>query len=399
MKIIITGASGFVGSLIVPELEKKGIKMLLVSRSLNKLKKKYYNQSVCEYNELRNFANNYDCIFHLSTFNNEKEYNYEIASKENLKIFKKVFEIAKRYNLYVFNFSSIHSLDLSFKTHYAKSKREIEKYINNSNYHKIETIYLPLIYGKKMSGKIKFLNVFPKFFSNLIFYFLSAFKPTVNINTIINYLLKSDINFKENKLNILSEDINKNFIFSFSKRTFDLFFSISILLFLWWLLILVWLFIKIETSGPGLIFQKRVGKNGKTFNCIKFRTMKFGVKQAPTHQMSPSDLTIFGSFIRKTKIDELPQIFNIIFNEMSLVGPRPCLEIQNELINKRKEFQILDIKPGITGFAQVNKIDMSNIERIIKYDFIYLKSQSLLFDLNIILKTIFGAGNIDNIRL
>ena len=85
-----------------------------------------------------------------------------------------------------------------------------------------------------------------------------------------------------------------------------------VLLFLWWLLILVWIFIKIESPGPGIIFQKRVGKSGKIFNCIKFRTMKSGVKQAPTHQMALTDLTIVGSFLRKTKLDELPQVFNII---------------------------------------------------------------------------------------
>ena len=102
----------------------------------------------------------------------------------------------------------------------------------------------------------------------------------------------------------------------------DLFFSFTVLLILWWLFILIWLIVKLETPGPGIIFQKRVGKNGKIFNCLKFRTMKLDVKQAPTHQMSLNDLTFFGAYLRKTKLDELPQIFNIIFNEMSLVGPK-----------------------------------------------------------------------------
>ena len=126
--------------------------------------------------------------------------------------------------------------------------------------------------------------------------------------------------------------------------------------------------------------------------------MKLGVKQAPTHQMSLNDLTFSGAYLRKSKLDELPQIFNIIFNEMSLVGPRPCLEIQNELIAKRKEFNILDIKPGVTGFAQINKVDMSDIYEITKFDYIYLKTQSILNDIKIIIKTVFGAGNIDNIK-
>ena len=83
---------------------------------------------------------------------------------------------------------------------------------------------------------------------------------------------------------------------------------------------------------------------------------------------------------------------------MSLVGPRPCLEIQHKLITKRKEFNILKVKPGITGLAQINKADMSNIDNITKFDFIYLKTQSIFIDINIIFKTIFGAGNIDNVK-
>ena len=93
MKIIVTGASGFVGGLIVPELNKKDIKMLLVGRCANKLKKIYGEYNICEYEELEKFAKNYDCIIHLATFNNTKKSNYDKARKENLEIFKKVFEI------------------------------------------------------------------------------------------------------------------------------------------------------------------------------------------------------------------------------------------------------------------------------------------------------------------
>ena len=398
MKIIITGASGFVGSLIVPEFKRKGIQMLLVTRSFKKLKKLYPRNKICEYDDLEKFAKDYDCIIHLATINNRKKSNMVSAREQNFKTFKKVFEVAKLFNLYFINFSTTHSLNFFNKTDYTESKRDIEKYINDANYPKIQSIYLPFIYGDKMSGKLKILNKFPKFVSNFIFYFLSAFKPTVNIKTILNYLFQNNFNFKKNNLNILSDNICKNFIFLFFKRSFDILFSIFILLFLWWLLILIWIFIKIETPGPGIIFQKRVGKSGKIFNCIKFRTMKLGVKQAPTHQMSSTDLTIVGSFLRTTKFDELPQVFNIILNEMSLVGPRPSLETQHELITKRKEFKILEVKPGITGLAQINKADMSNIDNITKFDFIYLKTQSIFIDINIIVKTIFGAGNIDNVK-
>ena len=188
MKIIITGASGFVGSLIVPELKRKGIKILLVTRSFKKLKKLYPSDKLCEYDDLEKFAKDYDCIVHLATINNRKQFNRHNAREQNFKIFKKVFEVAKLFNLFIINFSTTHSLNFFYKTDYIESKRDIEKYINEKNYPKIQSIYLPFIYGEKMSGKLKILNRFPKFVSNFIFYFLSAFKPTVNIKSILNYL-------------------------------------------------------------------------------------------------------------------------------------------------------------------------------------------------------------------
>ena len=129
------------------------------------------NIILCEYEELEKFAKNYDCIIHLATFNNTKKSNYDKARKENLEIFKKVFEIAKLHNLFFFNFSSTHSLDLNYKTVYAESKREIEKHINSTNYCRTKTIYMPFIYGKKMSGKLEILNIFPNYVSRIILYF------------------------------------------------------------------------------------------------------------------------------------------------------------------------------------------------------------------------------------
>ena len=129
------------------------------------------------------------------------------------------------HNLFFFNFSSTHSLDLNYKTVYAESKREIEKHINSTNYCITKTIYMPFIYGKKMSGKLEILNIFPNYISRIILYFFSALKPTVHIQTIINYLLKSNRETKIKKLIILSDNISKNYIFSFYKRVLDLFFS------------------------------------------------------------------------------------------------------------------------------------------------------------------------------
>ena len=160
---------------------------------------------------------------------------------------------------------------------------------------------------------------------------------------------------------------------------------------------ILWIVIKIESKGPGFFFQQRVGKDGKTFRCVKFRTMEFGTKSVGTHELSNDSITRVGRFLRKTKVDELPQIWNIVKNEMSLIGPRPCLPIQGELISERKKRQIFKVKPGITGWAQIQNIDMSTPVLLAEEDYRYLSIRSLLLEIKILLKTAKGNGQGDKI--
>ncbi len=111
--------------------------------------------------------------------------------------------------------------------------------------------------------------------------------------------------------------------------------------------------IRLESAGPALFRQQRVGRDGKTFTCYKFRTMRSGTVQAASHEVSASAVTRLGAVLRKLKIDELPQAINILRNEMSLIGPRPCLPAQTALIAERTRRGVLALKPGITGYAQV----------------------------------------------
>src|SRR5690606_10003296 len=108
-------------------------------------------------------------------------------------------------------------------------------------------------------------------------------------------------------------------------------FALAVLFLLWWFLALIWLLVRLQSPGPGLFAQKRVGRNGVQFTCYKFRTMKLGTLQAATHEVSVGNVTKLGRLLRKTKLDELPQVWNILRNEMSLVGPRPCLPAQEML--------------------------------------------------------------------
>ncbi|MFT6658502.1 MAG: lipopolysaccharide/colanic/teichoic acid biosynthesis glycosyltransferase [Maritalea sp.] len=167
---------------------------------------------------------------------------------------------------------------------------------------------------------------------------------------------------------------------------------------MFWLLLIVALLIKSTSPGPILFKQARVGKDGKEFILVKFRTMHLGTKNLATHEVSLSSVIPIGHFIRKIKIDELPQIWNIVRGELSLVGPRPCLPTQTELVDARKVRGVFDILPGITGIAQVMGVDMSNPHALAKLDEKYLKQRSLLVDIKILIFTAIGRGNRDWVR-
>ena len=136
----------------------------------------------------------------------------------------------------------------------------------------------------------------------------------------------------------------------------------------------------------------RVGRHGKPFTLYKLRTMYQETAQGPTHVVGSATVTSIGPLLRRSKLDELPQLVNVLKGEMSLVGPRPCLPIQHELIAARKRVAALSVRPGITGLAQVNSVDMSDVAKIAALDGEYTHNHNLVEDLRIILLTIGGCG-------
>jgi O-antigen biosynthesis protein WbqP len=181
-------------------------------------------------------------------------------------------------------------------------------------------------------------------------------------------------------------------------RTFDIIFSFLGVLLLWPLGILLYVVGLFDTGSP-IFKQERVGRYQKPFKLYKFRTMKVNTKSVATHLTSQSSVTKFGFFLRKTKLDELPQLINVLLGSMSLVGPRPCLFSQEELIQEREERGVFLYLPGITGLAQVSRIDMSTPVKLAKVDAEMLKKMSLKYYFKFIFTTIFGGGQGDNIVL
>lgn len=183
------------------------------------------------------------------------------------------------------------------------------------------------------------------------------------------------------------------------KRTFDLIGAICGLLIASPLMLVLVILIRRGSPGPGIFSQERIGRGGQVFVCHKLRTMQHGSPNVPTHLASAAQLTPIGSFLRRTKLDELPQLWNVMKGEMSFVGPRPCLTTQALLIDERQKRGVLAIRPGITGLAQINGIDMSDPVKLAEKDAEYMRIRTFMLDLSILFRTVFGgAGSGDLVR-
>ncbi|GLT17521.1 lipid carrier--UDP-N-acetylgalactosaminyltransferase [Vibrio zhanjiangensis] len=179
-------------------------------------------------------------------------------------------------------------------------------------------------------------------------------------------------------------------------RFLDFFFALAGILFLWPIFIIICVLGFFDTGSP-VFRQTRVGRNQVPFTLIKFRTMPVDTKSVATHLVGASSVTKLGSFLRKTKLDELPQLLNVLKGDMSLVGPRPCLFNQKELIDARQSKGVLDVRPGITGLAQINEIDMSTPQLLADWDLRMIESMSVKAYFTYIFQTLLGRGRGDRV--
>lgn len=180
-------------------------------------------------------------------------------------------------------------------------------------------------------------------------------------------------------------------------RIFDIAFSFLGLLILSPIILLL-LIIGLFDTGSPLFRQERVGVNQKPFHLLKFRSMHVNTQAVATHLVQVSAITKWGSLLRKSKLDELPQLFNVLVGDMSFVGPRPNLFNQTELIEERSMREVYSIRPGITGLAQINKIDMSTPKLLAETDAIMISQLNIFFYFKYIFLTVFGRGFGDRVR-
>lgn len=190
-------------------------------------------------------------------------------------------------------------------------------------------------------------------------------------------------------------------MFSVMKRIIDLSLSLTIIIGLSIVFLLLCIVIKLDSPGPILFKQRRIGKDKKEFNILKFRTMKIDApNDMPTHLLDKPDayITRVGKFLRKTSLDELPQLINILKGEMSIIGPRPALWNQYDLIAERDKYKANDVLPGLTGLAQISGRDELPIELKAKIDGDYVEKKSPVLDAEIFVKTVFSVLKSDGVK-
>lgn len=396
MRLVITGASGFIGQQIIPVLISNGIDILAVGKSPSELSQLYPELEVCDYEAMGQRAKDASALLHLAVLSKLKFEDLESSQLVNVALLKEVIATCKQANIPQLIYPGAFQADSSASS-YSQTKKEAESILDQTEDLTINRLRLPVVYGDgRYRGRLATLNAVPELIKQPIFQIMRSLKPTLHVNRLAD-AVHGHLGKCESSEVLLTDCQESNWFYHGTKRVFDVTMAIAIVVLLWWLLILVWIVTKISSKGPGIFAQERVGKRGEVFILYKFRTMELGTKQAGTHEVSRASVTTIGHFLRRTKIDELPQIWNVLKGELSFVGPRPCLPTQIELINERRAQGLENIIGGITGYAQVRGVDMSDPKRLANMDATYLKLRTLQLDLKILIQTALGSGGGDRI--
>lgn len=395
-KIIITGATGFIGRQLVPRLVSEGIELLLVGRSAEKLAALFPKIRNCSYAEISDAGQGFDALLHLTVLNNDATHLADEFQRVNVELLRETVFAAKRTGIARFlNVTTFHALD-GKGSEYARSKRAALDVLDEEKEISVTNIYLPAVYGEEFTGKLSIVETFPAFLRPAILNVLTALLPAMHVSKLAHFLT-TELDSAPRRV-LLANDQDQNIVYRGGKRLIDLMFCIAVIVFAGWILAIVWILVRLGSPGHGIFAQERVGKHGKTFICYKFRTMKTGTRQAGTHELTADAITGVGAFLRKTKIDELPQILNILRGELSLVGPRPGLPVQTSLTEARAAQGVFSVLPGITGLAQIQGIDMSAPERLAEVDASYIAQRGLLLDIKIVIATFLGRGQGDKVK-
>lgn len=394
---IVTGASGNIGRRLIPGLANKEYRILALGRNVSALRQLYRRHPTVEcadYSNIDQYSS--DTVIHLAVRNNSQPGSIEDFRRDNTEFSYWISKFFSECDTRFINLSSIQELEDNQLSPYALSKAESSQRMRDILGRSLDNVYIGYFYGGDYFGeRFRFLEKIGSL-GGFLFHLFKTIKPTTSISIIMEYIHQP---FEVSHDRILTDNILLSRTYRYLTRFLDIMVSFSLLLVFSPFFLALWALIKIDSPGPAIFSQQRVGKDQAPFTLYKFRTMKRGTVAAGTHEVSVSAVTKVGGFLRKTKLDELPQAINLLRGEMTLVGPRPCLPMQKELIEARAALGVYAMKPGITGYAQIRGIDMSRPQDLAQADYIYMKLQSLTLNFKILILTAFGRGSGDRVAV
>jgi len=408
LKVIITGGTGYIGRSITCALRETH-QIVIVTRdpaapNLPQLK----NVRYISYKDLQDTLPELDAdvMVHMATLNNNSTSTVKDYRLVNVELTALMASLCEEYSVPLVHFSSSHAAPSYSIDDYSISK--LEALENLSKFKRLNYLVITLpavVTSERPAGILRYLWVLSGQLRSWALPYISVLKPVTTEDKVVQavqfaiYRLTTpslDVEPERRQIYIGTEAAKSRLYRFWQAVITGLFISLAFPIFLT-ITPLIWPIVRYSTGGSFLFTQTRVGRYGKPFKVYKVRTMVVGTPEQPTHCMTENSVPGLVRYLRSSRLDELPQIWNILLGQMTLIGPRPCLLSQADLIEERGKHGILDYMPGITGWAQVSGVDMSDTARLLTYDLYYRHYHSIILDIKILYRTIRKNSFVDHI--
>lgn len=402
--VVVTGASGVVGTALIKELAANSYELRILTRDVDRARGAIGDLGLGDtvtqsikfgtYEEQDSLLSGANAVVHLAARNNDQGGDAADFERDNCELPVGLAKAARQNGVRRFLFATTtKALGLSPGIYGAsKAKAETELNAMWSPDFKVSLVRLSPVYGPGSRGKIRHLSSLPLGLNRLALVFVRSFLPIVSVD----YVAKGIISLLKDQRPLeelcLSDPLGKFSIYRVFRALMNWIFVLAVPTVLGIPVIISALAVALTSKGGVFFVQRRLGTRKRVFHCRKFRTMQAGTPIRGTHEVGAAYVTKVGGILRKLKLDELPQAINLVFREMNLIGPRPCLENQAELIEERERYGVFGVRPGITGLGQVSGVDMSEPRRLSILDHRYAAFRGILFDIKIAIATVLGRG-------